>query len=800
MTTVGAATEQSSADPPPLVIEGNGVPTRLRRPGDLVRFVAVVLLAAAILGSAFLASDASTGLTKDIAQGANSIPHLLAVIANLVGAFGVLVLPIAGAIDLLVRKRGRQLLEALGAGAIALALVWMLGIWIQAASGGQLLNALTGRPTVGAVAPLDATLAATVAFIAVARLVDRSRWAIGCVFLVAAIFLANILTGGITVAALIVSALLGWAVGLLARWILGTPATRPSGAEVASALERVGFGLTVLRAIHETDGGRRYSATTRSGERLEVMVFDRDLEGGGIVRGLWRTLRMRESGGSIGLTMRGRLDHAQLQSYAAQAAGAPVPRLEAVAAVGPDAALLAYAHLDGQRFDEIGPELSDWDLEGAWRAIRTMHDSGISHRSLTAHNMLRDSNGGVWLLDPEAGSTAVGDVAERIDLAEMLCTLALLTDPDRALDTGRRVLGSERLSKALPVMQPVALTPETRKAIKAHKDVLKVLREDLEEITPEGSVEEINLVRLRPRTILMIVAGTIAAYFILIQLGSINLVELITTANWWWAAPALVLSAATFLGATMTLEGFVPEKLSFIRTTWVQLAGAFATLVSPPTLGSVGVNIRYLQKVGVHPALAAASVAVSQVMAFVMHLLLVLFFGVLTGSQNEVEVAPPAWAIVVGAIFLAALVLLFVLPFTRHWAQRKVSPILKQVGPRLLTLAQQPLKLARGISGFIILNIGFCFCLVACVRAFGGGGEWAAICVVYLVGATVGQIAPTPGGLGAVEAALTAGLAGVGVDGGIALSAVLFFRILTFWLPTIPGWFCFNGLVKRGYL
>ncbi|MEI8081728.1 MAG: lysylphosphatidylglycerol synthase transmembrane domain-containing protein, partial [Actinomycetes bacterium] len=764
MTTTGPIAGHDTAEPAPLVVEGNGVPTRLRRPGDLVRFVVVVLIAAIVLGSAFLASDASTGLTKDIAEGATNIPHLLAVIANLVGAFGVLVLPVAGAIDLLVRKRGRQLLESLGAMAVALALVWALGVWIQAASGGQLLNALTGQPTPGAVAPLDATLAATVAFISVARLVDRSRWAFACIFLVAAIFLANILTGGITVAALIVSALIGWAIGLLSRWILGTPATRPHGKEVAAALERVGFGLTVLSAIHETDGGRRYSATTRSGERLEVMVLDRDLEGGGIVRGLWRTVRMRESGGSIGLTMRGRLDHAQLQSYAAQAAGAPVPRLEAVSAVGPDAALLAYAHLDGQRFDEIGSDLTDEDLDGAWRAIRTMHDSGISHRTLTAHNLLRDSNGSIWLLDPEAGSTAIGDVAERIDLAELLCTLAMLTDPERAVASGRCILGSERLSKALPVLQPVALTPQTRQAIRHHKEVLKALRESLEEITPEGSVEEIQLVRLRPRTILMIVAGTIAAYFILIQLGSVNLVQLITTANWWWAAPALVLSAATFLGATMTVEGFVPEKLSFIRTTWVQLAGAFATLVSPPTLGSVGVNIRYLQQVGVHPALAAASVAVSQVMAFVMHLLLVLFFGVITGSQNEVEIAPPAWAIVVGLIFVVALVLLFVLPFTRRWAQKKVSPILKQVGPRLLTLAQQPLKLASGILGFIVLNIGFCFCLVACVRAFGGGGEWAAICVVYLVGATVGQIAPTPGGLGAVEAALTAGLAGVGVD------------------------------------
>ena len=41
-----------------------------------------------------------------------------------------------------------------------------------------------------------------------------------------------------------------------------------------------------------------------------------------------------------------------------------------------------------------------------------------------------------------------------------------------------------------------------------------------------------------------------------------------------------------------------------------QVAGDFATLVSPPTLGSVAINMRFLTKAGLHPALAGASVGV----------------------------------------------------------------------------------------------------------------------------------------------------------------------------------------------
>ena len=90
--------------------------------------------------------------------------------------------------------------------------------------------------------------------------------------------------------------------------------------------------------------------------------------------------------------------------------------------------------------------------------------------------------------------------------------------------------------------------------------------------------------------------------------------------------------------------------------------------------------------------------------------------------------------------------------------------------------------------------------LAACVKAFGGDLSLPLVAVVYLAGATIGQAAPTPGGLGAVEAALSAGLTAAGLDGGIAVSAVLMYRLVTFWLPTVPGYWCFTWLTRKGAL
>jgi len=249
------------------------------------------------------------------------------------------------------------------------------------------------------------------------------------------------------------------------------------------------------------------------------------------------------------------------------------------------------------------------------------------------------------------------------------------------------------------------------------------------------------------------------------------------------------------------LSGFVPEKLAHLRTFAAQLAAAFATLVSPPTVGAVAVNVRYLQKSGLHPALAAASVGVSQVFAFVVHIGLLFLTAVAAGQQADIHFAPPKAAVIAVAVVVVLLGLLLLFGPVRKTVVERVRPVLVEVGPRLLTIAQRPWKIVEGVGGILLLNGAFALCMIACCEAFGQSrGNWAAVALVYLAGSTLGQAAPTPGGLGAVEAAYIAGLTLAGIDSSVAVSATLLFRLLTFWLPTVPGYFSFNWLQKVGSL
>ncbi len=57
----------------------------------------------------------------------------------------------------------------------------------------------------------------------------------------------------------------------------------------------------------------------------------------------------------------------------------------------------------------------------------------------------------------------------------------------------------------------------------------------------------------------------------------------------------------------------------------------------------------------------------------------------------------------------------------------------------------------------------------------------------YVVAYAVGTLAPTPGGLGAVEGLMIALYAGFGVPSATAVAVVLVYRLINFWLPIPPG-------------
>ena len=784
----------------PVVVEDH-LARRIRRPGDLLRCVAACLGIAVLVAAGLLAKATTHGVETDVVAASRRLPGELLGTLRVLAILVLVLLPVALAIRQFFRRQARRLAEAVATGVATAGVVGLTGLVLRSGLGDQLYRAIAmSSPGASHFALLDGYLAGLVAYTTIIDLSGRPRWRNALWLTLGVYAVASLASLRTTVLSVLITLLLGRAIGLGVRYAAGSMSQRPGGEEIAAALSTVGLPVTELRRVDGPgEASRRYTALTRGGERLDVRVFDRDQQAAGAIYRVYRLVRLRgQVSRRAPLTTDRAAERTALLTYAVEDAGVPTPRLRALVRVGPEALALATEEPHGTPLADLAGTLTDAQLETVWDAVDRLHAHRVTHRSLTADRILFDGAGQVVLLDPGGGDVAATDLQLRLDLSQLLAELAALVGPDRAADLALRKLGPAGPVTLVPLLQQVALARSTRSALRRDKDVLPALRKRLLAAAPQDAPEvpPVQLERVRPRTLVTLVATILAGYLLIVQLGRVNFATLLSKANPLWILVALGLSVLTYVAAALSLSGFVPGRLNFIRTMLAQLAGSFVTLVTPAAVGGAALNVRYLQRNKVPPAVAAASVGVVQVVAFVLHLLLLVIFVAITGARSH-SLRPPTWAYFVIAGLVVAALGVAAVPRGRRLLRARLAPALGQVLPRLLEVLQQPRKLAEGIGGALMLTACYILCLDACVRALGGSLSLTSAAVVYLTGSALGSVVPTPGGLGAVEAALAAGLTATGMAAATAVSAVLLFRLLTFWLPVPLGWAAFTYLRRR---
>jgi glycosyltransferase 2 family protein len=777
---------------------------RIRKPIDLLRCatsgIEIIVLAAAGVA----ASATTTGLETDITGARGHLSDAVLTVAPSLALFAILIIPVALAVRQLVRRQVQRLAEAVATGVLAGVVAAVTNAALRRAVAERLYDAIImSRPGTSHVAALDPYLAGLVAYATIIGLSGRPGWRNALWLAIGVYALVHLAALNTTLLSFLITLLVGRTIGLGVRYVAGSPSLRPSAAEIAATLNsadrkviemcRLDNGVKVPNQA----GSRHYGATTSAGDRLDVAVYDKDQQAAGAVYRLYRAVLLRgQVSRGAPLSADRTVERRALLSYAAQDAGAPTPRLRAVVRVGPEALVLAYDHHEGTTLAEQ-KGCTDAELRNIWDAVQLLHEHRVTHRSLTADRILLIGDDQVMLLDPGDGDVAASDLQVRLDLAQLLAELALYVGPERSADLALEKAGADELVGVVPLLQRVALARSTRAELRRRRDVLPALRQRLLAAVPGGEVTPVRLERIRFRSLVTLVATVVATYLLAGELARESLGHVLGKADWRWGLVALALSAATYVSAALELSGFVAEPLRFTRTLLAQLAGSFVTLVTPAAFGGAAINIRYLQRRKIPAPVAAASVGVSQVVALILHILMLIVFIAIAGAADKHPFRPPTWFYFVLAGLVVVALAVFLVPAGRRLLRARVAPTLGQVLPRLLEVAQQPRKLIEGIGGALLLSVTYILCLAACVQAFGGSVAIVGIAVVYLTGSALGSIVPTPGGLGAVEAALTAGLVATGLHGTEAASAVLLFRLLTFWLPVPVGWVALNYLERK---
>ncbi|MFF7855585.1 lysylphosphatidylglycerol synthase domain-containing protein [Streptomyces sp. NPDC007904] len=851
------------------------LPARVHRPSDLMRLLVGILAVAVLLGLAAFAHGTTSGLEQDINKGTGQAPDLLIKIAGLASSIAILLVPVAFAIERLIKRDGLRIADGVLAAVLAHGVTLATDLWVARAAPDSIQEALT-QPSPGDIHaltdPVHGYLAPVIAYMTAVGMSRRPRWrAVLWVVLLLDAF-SMLVTGYTTPFSIILTVLIGWTVAYGTLYAVGSPNVRPTGRTLMAGLRTVGF--RPVSASHQEssdaseagDRGRRYFVTLEDGPPLDVTVVDREQQAQGFFYRAWRNLTLRGFATRSSLqSLRQALEQEALLAYAAIAAGANAPKLIATSELGPDAVMLVYEHSGGRTLDSLADEeITDDLLRDTWHQVRALQSRRIAHRRLVGDAILVDSSGTVILTDLRVGEIAAGDLLLRMDVSQLLVTLGLRVGAERAVASALSVLGPDAVADCLPMLQPIALSRSTRatlrrlareraerereavleasrqskllraeqaaddahtpvlgkpgkKAVRAEQraekraideaveeareeDLLTQIRHEVLRIRPQAPVEPARLERVRPRTLISFIAGAIGAYFLLTQLTHIEFGPLIASAEWGWVAAAVLFSAASYFAAALALLGFVPERVPFLRTVAAQVAGSFVKIVAPAAVGGVALNTRFLQRAGVRPGLAVASVGASQLFGLGCHILLLLSFGYLTGTEKTPSLSPSR-TVIAGLLTVAVLVLVVTsVPFLRKFVATRVRSLFAGVVPRMLDVLQRPQKLVTGIGGMLLLTACFVMCLDASVRAFGDETtsiSLAGVAVVFLAGNALGSAAPTPGGVGAVEATLTVGLIAIGLPKEVAAPAVLLFRLLTLWLPVLPGWLAFNHLTRK---
>lgn len=843
---VDQVARRDSTEPPSFHIEGEEEGyVRSRLPSDLLRLV--VALIAGLLGFllASVLDNISVGITIEVVDAFDGLPTAMVVTTILAIQLVAWILPLLAIGLLLFWRRYRRLALVLLAVVAAVALAWGIQSeltarfappelaveppsWVcenveastdqgvRADDPGAVGELVTdpdealgqvfgshacvpgdGFPSIVYLAGLAAAFSTLTPWLN--RRWRRTGW------IVLLVFLAVRLIDGLLVPvdALLILAL-SYAIGAGVLLAFGSPDRRPKGHDVGKALVRHGFDVvSVAPAGAAATSTKRYSVQTADGRRIFAKVRSAEERAAEILFRLYRMARLKGFGDERPFaSLRREVEHEAGMSLTASAAGVATPQMLRVADVTTSAMLIAYDEIDGSTLDEIDPELiTDDVLRSTWAQVAALHAARMTHRHLSPANILLTSYGQPWLIDFGFAEVSASDGDLNGDVAQLMATLTLVVGPQRTVATAVDQLGSEAVAAAAPRLQPTALSTTTRNAFKKRKGLLDELRAEVQKATGLEEFELEKLERVSSRTVFMLLMLGLAFYVLIPQLAEVDFGEVVG-ADWQWFPVVLLFSLMTYVGAAIALIGAMPERLRFLPTILAQIAASFFNRIAPAKVGGIAANIRYLQKSGLDPAVAIAGVGLNNVAGVIVHVLLLTIFVTTAGrSATDVFSLPSGQTVLIGlVVVLTAAGLIMLLPWGRKLWLRRIWPILRKSVSGVTAVAVSPLKMLELFGGSFVITMSYVFGLWYSIAAFGGGIGFVAVTAVYLAGSALAQVAPTPGGIGAAEAALIAGLTTFGLDAGTAVPAVFLFRIGTFWVPILPGYLAFKRLERLGSL
>ena len=309
-------------------------------------------------------------------------------------------------------------------------------------------------------------------------------------------------------------------------------------------------------------------------------------------------------------------------------------------------------------------------------------------------------------------------------------------------------------------------------------------------------------------SVLLGLAGLGFAYYVLpriVDLGP-TLTRLRSGNPAWFAlaVPLEGLSLASYVVLFRAVLAPSDARIGWRASYEIAMAGGGATkLLAAAGSGGVAVTVWALRGAGLSGDATAERLLALDILNYGVYMAALviggfgLWFGVFPGKA-------PIWLTLIPALFGLVVILCVVsmlwwaAPVERFMLRRAEGSHGRLAGwwakgakvPRALERGvRTSWQIVRGHDHTWLAAIpawGFDIAVLwACFRAFGHSPNAAQIVVGYYVG-TMGNVLPLPGGIGGVEGGMVGAFLGFGVNGGLAVLAVLGYRTISYWLPALP--------------
>ncbi|MEU6218659.1 lysylphosphatidylglycerol synthase transmembrane domain-containing protein [Streptomyces sp. NPDC047022] len=269
------------------------------------------------------------------------------------------------------------------------------------------------------------------------------------------------------------------------------------------------------------------------------------------------------------------------------------------------------------------------------------------------------------------------------------------------------------------------------------------------------------------------------------------------SAEWPWLVVAAAATCLTWVAAAFTRQGAVVQRLPARRLLATQFAAGAANHLLPTGLGASAVNLRFMTVCGVPLARSSAALALYMLAEAITRtgLLLVLLVAfpdaLRLGGVVPSSAAGPLLFAAAGAVCVAVAVLLSV-----RRLRTAVLSFLRTALYEARTVHSRPARALALWGGSLAFPVLQAAGLTAVGRAMELPVPPAHMAIAYLAATLAVAAVPTPGGIGSVEAALVVALVAAGGPVAVATAVVLAFRIITVWLPLLPGALTLGALMR----